>query len=118
MRISATHSSCVPLRRFGISKSILAPGFTTTSLVRTTHGRLPSEFPDGSRVLLLLASFGKEAKPEPGVAKLSQETEAEIVGTKRSRVSFFMNKFRKMGFIEYNVGLKVHSSLLNVVLHD
>jgi len=71
-----------------------------------------------ARVLLLLANFGKEGKPEPVVAKLSQETLAEIVGTTRSRVSFFMNKFRKLGFIEYNGGLEVHSSLLNVVLHD
>ena len=71
-----------------------------------------------ARVLLLLANFGKEARPEPVIAKLSQETLAEIVGTTRSRVSFFMNKFRKLGFIEYNGGLKVHSSLLNVVLHD
>ena len=71
-----------------------------------------------ARVLLLLANFGKEGKPEPVVVKLSQETLAEIVGTTRSRVSFFMNKFRKLGFIEYNGGLEVHSSLLNVVLHD
>jgi CRP/FNR family transcriptional regulator, cyclic AMP receptor protein len=71
-----------------------------------------------ARVLLLLANFGKEGKPEPVVAKLSQETLAEIIGTTRSRVSFFMNKFRKLGFIHYNGGLEVHSSLLNVVLHD
>jgi CRP/FNR family cyclic AMP-dependent transcriptional regulator len=71
-----------------------------------------------ARVLLMLANFGKEAKPEPVVAKISQETLAEIVGTTRSRVSFFMNRFRKLGFIEYNGGLHVHSSLLNVVLHD
>jgi CRP/FNR family transcriptional regulator, cyclic AMP receptor protein len=71
-----------------------------------------------ARVLLLLANFGKEGKPEPVVAKLSQETLAEIVGTTRSRVSYFMNKFRKLGFIHYNGGLEVHSSLLNVVLHD
>jgi CRP/FNR family transcriptional regulator, cyclic AMP receptor protein len=71
-----------------------------------------------ARVLLLLANFGKEGKPEPVVAKISQETLAEMIGTTRSRVSFFMNKFRKMGFIEYNGGLHVHSSLLNIVLHD
>jgi CRP/FNR family transcriptional regulator, cyclic AMP receptor protein len=71
-----------------------------------------------ARVLLLLSRFGKEGKPEPVVAKISQETLAEMIGTTRSRVSFFMNKFRKMGFIEYNGGLHVHSSLLNVVLHD
>jgi CRP/FNR family transcriptional regulator, cyclic AMP receptor protein len=71
-----------------------------------------------ARVLLLLANFGKEAKPEPLIAKISQETLAEMIGTTRSRVSFFMNKFRKMGFIEYNGGLHGHSSLLNIVLHD
>jgi len=71
-----------------------------------------------ARVLLLLANYGKESKPEPVLAKISQETLAEIVGTTRSRVSFFMNRFRKLGFIEYNGGLYVHSSLLNVVLHD
>jgi CRP/FNR family cyclic AMP-dependent transcriptional regulator len=71
-----------------------------------------------ARVLLLLANYGKEAKPEPVVAKISQETLAEMIGTTRSRVSFFMNKFRKLGFIEYNGVIKVHGSLLTVVLHD
>jgi len=71
-----------------------------------------------ARVLLLLAHFGKEGKQEPVVPKISQEILAEMVGTTRSRVSHFMNKFRKLGFIEYNGGLKVHSSLLNIVLHD
>jgi len=71
-----------------------------------------------ARVLLLLANFGKEGKPELVIPKISQETLAEIVGTTRSRISYFMNKFRKLGFIEYNGKLEVHSSLLNVVLHD
>ena len=71
-----------------------------------------------ARLLLLLANFGKEAKPEPMIAKISQETLAEMIGTTRSRVSFFMNKFRRLGFIAYNGGIEVHSSLLNVVLHD
>jgi CRP/FNR family transcriptional regulator, cyclic AMP receptor protein len=71
-----------------------------------------------ARLLLLLANFGKEGKPEPIVGKFSQETLAEMIGTTRSRVSFFMNKFRKLGFIEYNGKLEVHNSLLNVVLHD
>jgi len=71
-----------------------------------------------ARVLLLLSHFGKEGKPEPVIAKISQETLAEMIGTTRSRVSFFMNKFRKMGFIEYNGGLQVNSSPLNIVLHD
>jgi CRP-like cAMP-binding protein len=77
-----------------------------------------------ARLLLLLANFGKEGTPEPVIAKISQETLAEMIGTTRSRVSFFMNKFRKLGFIEYNGGsgysggIEVHSSLLNVVLHE
>ena len=71
-----------------------------------------------ARVLLLLAHFGKEDVPEKVVSKISQETLAEMVGTTRSRVSFFMNRFRKLGFIHYNGGLMVHRSLLNVVLHD
>jgi CRP/FNR family transcriptional regulator, cyclic AMP receptor protein len=71
-----------------------------------------------ARVLLLLANFGKAGEPQTVIPKISQETLAEIIGTTRSRVSFFMNRFRKMGFIDYNGGLEVHSSLLNVVLHD
>ncbi len=71
-----------------------------------------------ARVLLMLAHFGKEGVPETVVPRISQETLAEMVGTTRSRVSFFMNRFRKLGFIHYNGGLQVHSSLLNVVLHD
>jgi CRP-like cAMP-binding protein len=71
-----------------------------------------------ARILLLLAHFGKDGKPEPVIAKVSQEMLAEMIGTTRSRVSFFMNKFRKLGFIEYNGGLHVHSSLLSIVLHD
>jgi CRP-like cAMP-binding protein len=71
-----------------------------------------------ARLLLLLANFGKDGKPEVVIPKVSQERLAEMIGTTRSRVSFFMNKFRKLGFIEYNGGLSVHSSLLNVVLHD
>jgi CRP/FNR family cyclic AMP-dependent transcriptional regulator len=71
-----------------------------------------------ARLLLLLANFGKEGKPEPVIAKIGQETLAEMIGTTRSRVSFFMNKFRKLGFIDYNGRIEVHSSLLNVVLHD
>jgi len=71
-----------------------------------------------ARVLLLLANFGKEGTPQTVIPKMSQETLAEIIGTTRSRVSFFMNRFRKLGFIEYNGSLKIHSSLLNVVLHD
>jgi CRP-like cAMP-binding protein len=72
-----------------------------------------------ARILLLLAHFGKEGKPETVIPKMSQENLAEMIGTTRSRVSFFMNRFRKLGFIDYNSGgLQVHSSLLNIVLHD
>ena len=71
-----------------------------------------------ARILLLLANFGNEGRPEPIIAKISQETLAEMIGTTRSRVSFFMNKFRELGLIDYNGGIEVHSSLLNVVLHD
>jgi CRP/FNR family transcriptional regulator, cyclic AMP receptor protein len=71
-----------------------------------------------ARVLLLLANFGKEGRPEPVIAKISQETLAEMIGTTRSRVSHFMNKFRELGLIDYNGHIEVHSALLNVVLHE
>jgi CRP/FNR family cyclic AMP-dependent transcriptional regulator len=71
-----------------------------------------------ARILLLMAEFGKPGEPEQYIPKISQETLAEMIGTTRSRVSFFMNRFRKLGFIEYNGRIKVHKSLLNVVLHD
>ena len=71
-----------------------------------------------ARLLLLLANFGKQGTPQPIVGKFSQETLADMIGTTRSRVSFFMNKFRKLGYIEYNGKLEIHNSLLNVVLYD
>jgi CRP/FNR family transcriptional regulator, cyclic AMP receptor protein len=71
-----------------------------------------------ARILLLLANFGKEGRPEPIIAKISQETLAEMIGTTRSRVSHFMNKFRELGLIDYNGHIEVHSALLNVVLHE
>ncbi len=71
-----------------------------------------------ARILLLLAQFGKESKPETVVAKISQETLADMIGTTRSRVSFFMNRFRKLGFIEYNGEIRVHNSLLNIFLQE
>ncbi len=71
-----------------------------------------------ARVLLILANFGKEGRPEPIATKISQETLAEMIGTTRSRVSFFMNKFRELGFIDYNGHIEVHSSLLDVVLRE
>jgi CRP/FNR family transcriptional regulator, cyclic AMP receptor protein len=71
-----------------------------------------------ARLLLLLANFGKPGRPEPIVGKISQEILAEMIGTTRARVSFFMNKFRNLGFIKYNGKLEVHNSLLNVILYD
>jgi CRP-like cAMP-binding protein len=71
-----------------------------------------------ARLLLILANFGKEGKPQPIIPSISQETLAEMIGTTRSRVSFFMNKFRQLGFIDYNGHIEIHSSLLSVVLHD
>ena len=71
-----------------------------------------------ARALLLLANFGKDGRPEPIIAKVSQETLAEMIGTTRARASHFMNKFRKLGLIDYNGHLEIHSSLLNVVLHE
>jgi CRP-like cAMP-binding protein len=71
-----------------------------------------------ARILLLMSEFGQPGEPETLIPKISQETLAEMIGTTRSRVSFFMNRFRKLGFIDYNGGIKVHKSLLNVVLHD
>jgi len=71
-----------------------------------------------ARILLLLAEFGEPGSPEPYIPPITQEALAEMVGTTRSRVSFFMNRFRKLGLIEYNARIRVHRSLLNVVLHD
>jgi CRP/FNR family transcriptional regulator, cyclic AMP receptor protein len=97
------------------------------SYLLTRNGRIEEDLIDQlfnssekrlARLLLLLANFGKEGRPEPIVGKYSQETLAEMIGTTRSRVSFFMNKFRKLGFIEYNGKLEVNNSLLSVVLND
>ena len=102
-----------------------AEAFTTHLLTRNSRSEadlvdhlLNSSEKRLARTLLLLANFGKEGRPEPITTKISQETLAEMVGTTRPRVSFFMNKFRKLGFIEYNGELKVHSSLLSVILRD
>lgn len=116
-------------KREVISQMHARPAFTELFLhyVLTRNIRIEEDLVDQlfnssekrlARVLLLLANFGKETKPEPLIAKISQETLAEMVGTTRARISFFMNKFRKLGFIEYNGGLHVHGSLLNVILHD
>jgi CRP/FNR family transcriptional regulator, cyclic AMP receptor protein len=93
----------------------------------TRNGRIEEDLVDQlfnssekrlARLLLLLANFGKDGPPRPILGELSQETLAEMIGTTRSRVSFFMNKFRKLGFIDYNGKIEVHNSLLNAVLHD
>jgi CRP/FNR family cyclic AMP-dependent transcriptional regulator len=94
-----------------LARAIRAEADLVDQLFNSSEKRL-------ARLLLLLANFGKEEKPEPILAKISQETLADMIGTTRSRVSFFMNKFRKLGFINYNGGIEVHTSLLNVVLHD
>jgi CRP-like cAMP-binding protein len=99
--------------QFVLSRNIRIEEDLVDQLFNSSEKRL-------ARVLLLLANFGEEGKPDPDLAipKMSQETLAEIIGTTRSRVSFFMNRFRKLGFIKYNGGLHVNSSLLNIVLHD
>lgn len=97
--------------RYLLSRTIRIEEDLVDQLFNSSEKRL-------ARVLLLLANFGKETKPELVIPKISQETLAEIVGTTRSRVSFFMNKFRRLGFIDYNGGLQIHASLLNVILHD
>lgn len=94
-----------------LGRSIRAEADLVDQLFNSSEKRL-------ARVLLLLANFGKEGKPEPIIPKLSQETLAEMIGTTRSRVSFFMNRFRKLGFIDYNGSIEVHSSPLSVVLND
>ena len=104
-------------RSYLLTHSIRVQGDLVDQLFNSSEKRL-------ARALLLLAHFGKEGKPETVIAKISQETLAGMIGTTRSRVSFFMSKFRKLGFIDYKGGsrqngaLHVHSSLLNVVLHD
>jgi CRP/FNR family transcriptional regulator, cyclic AMP receptor protein len=125
-----TDSSIVVLPKPAMLRALhndpeFAETFTTYLLIRNI--RMEEDLVDQlfnssekrlARLLLLLANFGKEGRPEPVVPKISQETLAEMVGTTRSRISHFMNKFRKLGFVAYNGGLEVHSSLLHVVLHD
>ena len=96
---------------FLLSRNIRIQADLVDQLFNSSEKRL-------ARVLLLMAHLGKEGKTEAIIPKISQEQLAEMVGTTRSRVSFFMNKFRKLGFLEYNGGVHVHSSLLSVVLHD
>jgi CRP/FNR family cyclic AMP-dependent transcriptional regulator len=97
--------------KFLIARSMRVQADLVDQLFNSSEKRL-------ARILLLMAEFGKPGEPEPFIPKISQETLADMIGTTRSRVSFFMNRFRKMGFIEYDGRIKVHKSLLNVVLHD
>jgi len=112
MRVIGSESSFSELFiNYLLSRNIRVEEDLVDQLFNSSEKRL-------ARVLLLLANFGKEGRPEPIVPKISQETLAEMVGTTRSRVSFFMNRFRNLGFIDYNGRLEVHSSLLSVVLHE
>jgi CRP-like cAMP-binding protein len=96
---------------FLLSRNIQIEADLVDQLFNSSEKRL-------ARVLLLLAHFGKEGKMEPVIPKISQDLLAARVGTTRPRINYFMNKFRKLGFIEYNGRLKVHSALLNVIVHD
>ena len=97
--------------KFLLARSMRTQAYLVDQLFNSSEKRL-------ARILLLMAEFGQPGEPETMIPKVSQETLAEMIGTTRSRVSFFMNRFRKLGFIDYNGGIKVHKSLLNVVLHD
>ena len=97
--------------KFLLARSMRTQADLVDQLFNSSEKRL-------ARILLLLAEFGKPGEPEPLIPEITQETLADMIGTTRSRVSFFMNRFRKLGFIEYNGRIKVHKSLLNVVLHD
>jgi CRP-like cAMP-binding protein len=97
--------------KFLLARSMRTQADLVDQLFNSSEKRL-------ARILLLMAEFGQPGKPESLIPKVSQGTLAEMIGTTRSRVSFFMNRFRKLGFIEYNGGIKVHKSLLNVILHD
>jgi CRP/FNR family cyclic AMP-dependent transcriptional regulator len=97
--------------KYMLSRNIRVEADLIDQLFNSTEKRL-------ARTLLLLARYGREGQPQTVLAKISQETLAEMIGTSRSRVNLFMNKFKKLGFIHYSGGLKIHSSLLSVVLHD
>jgi CRP/FNR family transcriptional regulator, cyclic AMP receptor protein len=105
------HSFSDLFLKFLLARSMRTQADLIDQLFNSSEKRL-------ARVLLLLAEFGKPGEPEPLIPEITQETLAEMIGTTRSRVSFFMNRFRELGFIEYNGRIKIHRSLLNVVLHD
>jgi CRP/FNR family transcriptional regulator, cyclic AMP receptor protein len=97
--------------KFLLARSMRTQADLVDQLFNSSEKRL-------ARILLLMAEFGKPGEPETLIPKITQETLAEMIGTTRSRVSFFMNRFRKLGFLEYNGRIRVHKSLLNVILHD
>jgi CRP/FNR family transcriptional regulator, cyclic AMP receptor protein len=105
------HSLSDMFLKFLLARSMRAQADLVDQLFNSSEKRL-------ARILLLLAEFGEPGEPEPLVPPITQETLAEMIGTTRSRVSFFMNRFRKLGLIEYNGRIRVHKALLNVVLHD
>jgi CRP-like cAMP-binding protein len=105
------HSLSDHFLKFLLERSMRVQADLVDQLFNSSEKRL-------ARILLLMAEFGKPGEPEKFIPKISQETLAEMIGTTRSRVSFFMNRFRKLGFIEYNERIKVHRSLLNAVLLD
>src|SRR5580704_16400729 len=100
-----------PVPKISLVRSMRTQADLIDQLFNSSEKRL-------ARVLLLLAEFGKPGEPESLIPEITQETLAEMIGTTRSRVSFFMNRFRKLGFIEYNGRIRVHKTLLNVILHD
>src|SRR6202020_314982 len=105
------HSFSALVLKFLLARSMRTQADLIDQLFNSSEKRL-------ARILLLMAEFGMPGEPESLIPKITQETLAEMIGTTRSRVSFFMNRFRKLGFIEYNGRIKVHKSLLNVILHD
>jgi CRP-like cAMP-binding protein len=109
--LHAEHAFSDRFVSYMLSRNIRVEGDLIDQLFNSSEKRL-------ARTLLLLARYGKEDQPEGLIPKVSQETLAEMIGTTRSRVNFFMNKFRKLGFIHYNGGLQIHKSLLSVVLHE
>ena len=120
MRLEKADAIRLPHEKPAFSEMFIAHQLTRTARVEAdlVDQLFNSSEKRLARILLLLANFGKEGRPEPILAKISQGTLAEMIGTTRSRVSFFMNKFRELGLIDYNGSIEVHSSLLNVVLHD
>ena len=105
------HSLSEMYLKFLLARSMRTQADLVDQLFNSSEKRL-------ARILLLMAEFGEPGEPEPLIPPITQETLAEMVGTTRSRVSFFMNRFRKLGLIEYNGRIRVHKSLINVVLHD